>query len=392
MTNEHSEAILTPPPARRAARLEFVVSLLATVGILVYLLWPGGGPRSAEPAPTAPSTPDQVRLTEAGHLHLRPGSPLERKLQVVAVKPTRIKEPVITVTGTVVASLRSAPGGGRDWQFSSAELLTTYTDWQKAGADIAFTRTQLATIRQLADNRVAAQTALVQRLRKLVAAGTETEKDLAVAQTELIQAQVQGRKDLHEAETAWRLAQRNEAALGRQLQQAGVEADLLRDRSAEVDVVVADVPEAMLSRVRLGQSCEARFDCLGAKVFPGKVRSLSPVLSKERRSLRVLFTIHDSNDQLRPGMFADIGLGTDAREALLVPLAGVVHVDRTDFLLVRAAGSSWRITPVQVGELHETAVEVLDGLRAGDQVIGQGAILLKPLIVEARSGAGSRKR
>ena len=45
--------------------------------------------------------------------------------------------------------------------------------------------------------------------------------------------------------------------------------------------------------------------------------------------------------------------------------------------------SDWRVTEVQVGELHETAVEVLGGLHAGDKIAGQGVILLKPCIIEA---------
>ena len=89
-------------------------------------------------------------------------------------------------------------------------------------------------------------------------------------------------------------------------------------------------------------------------------------------------------------MFADVGLGTDAREALLVPSAGVVHVGRTDYLLVRVGERDWRPAAVQVGEVHRDAVEILDGVRSGTEVIGQGAILLKPTIVEAVQGAGSR--
>ncbi|MFH0903208.1 MAG: efflux RND transporter periplasmic adaptor subunit [Pseudomonadota bacterium] len=152
---------------------------------------------------------------------------------------------------------------------------------------------------------------------------------------------------------------------------------------------MADVPEAMLARVKMGQGCEARFMGVGDKVFAGTVRSISPVLSKERRSLRVLFTIGDPGDLLRPGMFADIGLGTDARQALLVPVAGVVHVGRSDFVLVRADQTTWRVTPVQVGELRDTMVEVLSGLEPGVEVMGKGAILLKPFIVEAAQRSAS---
>lgn len=390
------------PGASRAGRIQFWSCLAVTVALLVYLLWTPAAKRS-EPGVAAASSENQVELTATGDIRIQRDSPLQKKLQSTTVRPTRIAAAELTVTGTVVASLRPDKGKGRFWQFSSPELLTAYTDWQKAVADIAFARKQLDAIQQLADNRVSAQGTLVKRLKKLVEAGTDTDKDLAAAQTELLQAQIEGRKDVHEAETGLRVAQRSEAALSRQLQQAGVDSELLRNTAVEVDVVVADVPEALMSRVKLGQGCEARFVGVAGKHFSGNVRALSPVLSKERRSLRVLFSIDDPDDVLRPGMFADIGLGTDAREALLVPLAGVVHVGRTDYMLVRSGGSAapegswgdWRVTAVQVGEVQQSgaargAVEVLGGLRAGDVVLSEGAILLKPVVVEVLQRLGAR--
>jgi RND family efflux transporter MFP subunit len=307
-----------------------------------------------------------------------------RKLQVATIKPVKITAPALNVTGMVAASLRPGNRKGSDyWQFNSSELLTAFTDWQKATADITFAETQLAQIRQLADTRVTAQQKLVERMKKLVEAGTDTQKDLAAAEADLIQAQIQGRKEVHEAETAGRLARRSEAALARQLQQAGLDSELLQSAASDLDIVMADVPEGLMSRVKIGQGCEARFFGFPDQVFSGKVRALAPVLSKERRSLRVLFAISDPQDQLRPGMFADIGLGTDARDALLVAPEGVVHVGRSDYVLVRNGSGDWRVTEVQVGELHETGLEIVGGLRAGDQVAGQGVILLKPYIIQS---------
>jgi multidrug efflux pump subunit AcrA (membrane-fusion protein) len=81
-------------------------------------------------------------------------------------------------------------------------------------------------------------------------------------------------------------------------------------------------------------------------------------------------------------MFAEIGLGTDPRNALLAPADGVVHVGRTDYLLVATPSPDvWRVTPVEVGELREGQLEIVKGLKAGDRVLGQGTILLKPAIV-----------
>jgi len=147
--------------------------------------------------------------------------------------------------------------------------------------------------------------------------------------------------------------------------------------------VLADVPEARQGQVKVGQGCQATFFGLPNRRFAGKVLRIAPALSKERRSLRVLFTIDDLKDELRPGMFAEIGLGTDPREALLVPADGVLHVGRADYVLVGTEANTWQVADVQVGEPHNGDVEVLDGLKPVDRLIGKGAILFKPLIVRA---------
>jgi cobalt-zinc-cadmium efflux system membrane fusion protein len=381
--------------ARYWAWLQLLLCLLAAGGVLAYLLWEPGAAEPTDPRPTSPPEPE-VRLAGPNTIHIDPDCSLAKKLQTTTVRPAKITSPVLTVTGTVVASLRPADGKPTDyWQFSLPELLTTFTDWQKATADIAFAETQLAQVRLLGETRVAAQEKLVGRLKRLVEAGTDTEKDLAAAQAELIQSQITSRKEVHEADSALRIARRNEAAAARQLQQAGLEPELLRSTASDVDIVMADVPEGMVSRVKLGQGCEAKFFGFPNETFPGKVRAIAPVLSKERRSLRVLFAIRDPHDQLRPGMFADIGLGTDARDALLMPPEGVIHVGRSDYVLVRQPSGDWRVTEVQVGEPREGGIEILSGLRASDQVASRGVILLKPYLIEcleSRPAEGSVAR
>jgi membrane fusion protein, heavy metal efflux system len=389
-----------------------VIALALTLGALAYLLVTPAS-KSDPSADERAAPPDEpVRLVGPYLVRVEPGSPLAGKLQIADLHPTRITAPVLSVTGTVVASLRpgaangvvltpaflALAGGlpaGRSsdyWQFNAPEVLTTFTDWQKAKADITFTRMQLVRIREAAQARTAAQKDLVATMIKLEAVGSETKKQLAVEQATLRQYEIQEQKEVYEAEMAVRMAERNEAAAARQLQQAGLDPALLGSVTSDVDLVMADVPEGFLTRVKVGDGCEARFFGIPDQVFAGRVKSIAPVISKDRRSLRVLFTVDDLNDQLRPGMFAEIGLGTDPRDALLAPAEGVVHVGRTDYVLVAVGDPGvWRVTPVEVGEMREGRVEILKGLNAGDRVLGQGAILLKPFVAKAvQPGNGGR--
>jgi len=365
--------------------LQFLIALAATGGFLVYLLFsPSAPPSKTEPLTPRP-TVNVVEIIGPGLIRVQPGSPFDRKVHVVAVRVQTITDPVLTVTGRVAASLR--PGKDKEsdfWQFDTPEVLTAYIDWQKAQADIKFAEIQLAQVKELAAARTEAQRQVLARAERGVSIGDGTAKEVATEKANLIQTELTGRKEVHEAETTLRMAMRAEAAAAKLLQQSGLDPDLLRTATSDVDIVLADVPEGRLNRVKVGQDCQATFFGIPNERFSGKVTSIAPVLSKERRSLRVLFVIDDPDDKLRPGMFAEIGLGTDPRNAILAPADGVLHIGRADYVLTAAEqANTWRVTEVQVGEPHNGDVEILDGLRDGQRVVGKGAILFKPLVVRS---------
>ena len=369
--------------------VQLIVALLLTSGALAYLLWsPHRGPALPNPGAENSRQVDAVRSLGPGLIQIAPDTPLGKKLEVAEVAAEQLSAPLLTVTGSVVAELRPGSGPAEDrWQFSTPELLNAYTDWRKSNADVELAEKQLTEIRELTTDRIATQKKLVERLRKLVNAGTDAPKDLDAEEGKLREATIQGRKDILEAETAVRVAARNRAGLERQLSQAGADPHLLGRAPEGAAIIVADVPEAKVGLVRDGQACRARFYAFPGSVFAAKVSSLAPTISKERRTLRVLFELSDADARLRPGMFADVGLGTDSRDALLAPTDGVIHVGTADYLLTGAGPGTWKVTEVQVGEVRGPRVEIISGVKAGDKVLGKGAILLKPFIVQAVQGA-----
>jgi hypothetical protein len=398
MTNHLTTTPAQPPPDRSHSRFrrgwwwttaQLIVALALTSAALVFLLWsPHRGPALPNTGDESSRQVDAVRSLGSGLIQITPDTPLGKKLEVAKVTAEQLSAPILTVTGSVVAELRPGSGPAEDrWQFSTPELLNAYTDWRKSNADVELSEKQLTEIRELTADRIATQKKLVERLRKLVDAGTDAPKDLAAEEGNLRQATIQGRKDVLEAETAVRVAARNRAGLERQLSQAGADPHMLGRSPEGAAIIVADVPEVKVGLVRDGQACRARFYAFPGRVFAGKVSSLAPTISKERRTLRVLFELSDPEARLKPGMFADVGLGTDSRDALLAPTDGVIHVGTADYVLIGAEPETWKVTEVQVGEVHGSRVEILSGVKAGDKVLGRGAILLKPFIVQAVQGA-----
>ncbi len=369
--------------------VQLLLSLAVAVGVLIYLIY-GGKNASVEEGKRAARPEEVVQVVGPRSIRIRPGTGLDSELHVATAKAAWLTAPILPVTGAALASLRPGTEVAFDaWQFATPDLLSAFTDWQKAVTDIQYQETQLKAIRDLNESRISAQKEVVARMEKLVAAGTDTVKDLVAERTNLIQFEIQGRKDIRDQEEAVRLAHRTEAALSRQLQQAGLEPAMLRSAAAEGDIVVAEVPERLMDLVKLGMTCEVRFYALPSRVFTGKVSGISPVVSKDKRVLNVQFIVKDSENLIRPGMFAQVGLGTDKRQSLLIPADGVLHVGEKDYILVETEPQTWEITEVQIGELRGSDVEVLSGVKADDRVLGKGAILIKPVVVRCLQATDS---
>ena len=362
--------------------IQYFVSLAAVIAVLVYLTM-----HSTTPSVSIPSDADRaVAVQVIGHkrIAIAPDSPLASRLYIAKAETAEITTPLFTVTGVVAACLHPGNGDGEaHWQFHSPDLLAAYTDWQMAVDEVAFLEVQLVDTRQLAESQVEAAQKRFEQLQNLVAIGTETARDLAEAQTELFQAQIEGRRDIHEAQADLRLAQRTVAMLARQLELEGLEPALLVSAEGDMDIIIADVPESWGGKIHVGQSCNARFISLPGQSFTGTIHAIVPVLSLERRSFRVLLSVHDCDMTLRPGMFAEIGIGTDPRKALLVPSDAIIHTGRSDYVLVQEEDSTWRVAEVTVGELHDNVVEIIAGLQEGDTVMSRGAILLKSSIIRS---------
>ena len=311
------------------------------------------------------------------------------------------RAPRLKVTGSVVSRLppgkehspppaqllgEPAIAEGR-WDFNSPEVASAYADWLKARADVPFYEKQYGDIQKLAVETLKAKKDVFERLEKLVKAGTDPEKDLAAAKADYLQAKAQSQKDEHEAQTNINNAKRTLGTLERQLFAAGVDPELLASTTASTAIVVAEVPEDRVGLVERGQPCTAHFYAFPDESIPGVVRSLAPTITKDRRTLRVFFQIDDPRGRMKPGMFAEIGLGTNPRETILVPADAVLHVGQFDYVLVGAQGNEWRITRIRSGEQYGKHIEVLEGLKPGDRLIGEGAILLKPYLVQDMQAA-----
>jgi RND family efflux transporter MFP subunit len=132
-----------------------------------------------------------------------------------------------------------------------------------------------------------------------------------------------------------------------------------------------EFPEAELARIQVGDEVRLH-DATGA-IVAGRVRAVSPGVDASKRTGTVYAELPQPG-ALKAGAYVEGRVLTDSSPGLVVPAAAVVVRDGYPYVFtVDARSSMAKRLRVRTGERIGALVEVLAGLKAGDEVVVQGA-------------------
>ncbi len=138
----------------------------------------------------------------------------------------------------------------------------------------------------------------------------------------------------------------------------------------------AAVPEAQSGTVRIGQAATASLTAFPGESFGGRVIAILPTAQADSRTLTVRIELANAQGRLRPGMFASVALGEDARPALLVPSEAVIRTGTRTLVMLATGDGRYHPAEVRVGREGGGQTEVLQGLAVGEKVVASGQFLL----------------
>ena len=142
------------------------------------------------------------------------------------------------------------------------------------------------------------------------------------------------------------------------------------DDLAELEVEFS-VPELYFGRVRRGQPVIATSAAFPGRTFEGKIATIDTRVGAVSRAFRVRAVIPNPDLTLPAGMFMHVTVVLEERPAVLIPEQAVLAEGDSTFVFeLRDAQAERR--QVRLGQREAGAVEVLDGLAAGDVVIESG--------------------
>ncbi|MEO6812039.1 MAG: efflux RND transporter periplasmic adaptor subunit, partial [Isosphaeraceae bacterium] len=113
------------------------------------------------------------------------------------------------------------------------------------------------------------------------------------------------------------------------------------------------------------------------RTFHGKVIYSGDLVDEKSRSVLLLARAENPDRALKPGMFVEVKIhSTSARPAALIPISAILTEDDDQFVYVRIAPERFERRAVVASEHDGDRVAVLDGLKAGEEVVISGAFKL----------------
>lgn len=138
----------------------------------------------------------------------------------------------------------------------------------------------------------------------------------------------------------------------------------------------AALPEAQAGLVQVGQRATATLTAFPGEAFTGRIIAILPTASADSRTLTVRVELANRGGRLRPGMFAVVALGGDAKPALLVPSEAVIRTGTRSIVMLEKGDGRYHPAEVITGREGGGKTEILQGLAPGEKVVASGQFLL----------------
>lgn len=146
--------------------------------------------------------------------------------------------------------------------------------------------------------------------------------------------------------------------------------------------VLADVAESDIPLLRIGEPVKVTVAAFSGRVFEGKICQIYAIVDPNVHRQAVRCEVNDPRRQLRVGMLATVLIEVSHPvEATAIPADGIVREgDGTMTAWVTTDHRHFTQRVIETGTRENGEVQILGGLRPGEQVVTDGAIFLDNMV------------
>jgi RND family efflux transporter MFP subunit len=139
--------------------------------------------------------------------------------------------------------------------------------------------------------------------------------------------------------------------------------------------VKISVPENEVAKIAKGMKANFVVSALNDRTFEGRVAIISPVADMISRTYEAKILVSNRGLELKPGMVCDVNLEQPMeRELTMVPYQSVSKDSQNNAFVyvIPPGGKRVRKQIIITGQYHDTDLEVVSGLQAGQLIVNEG--------------------
>lgn len=340
----------------------------------------------------APPPPGPVITSEPGVIRFAPNAPDLDSLQIVAAQAEplpvsadlnarlavnaditgRIGAPVAGRVTVVLADIGTAVRAGQPLaRMDAPDLAQARADLQKAASDADLKRRAAKRAKTLFEGDALAR----RDLEGANADARSSNAELTRAQLRLRNLGGSSGTDLALAAPVSGYVLDRQIETGQQLT-AG-QGPLFTVTDPKRLWLLVDVPETAISRARIGEDVVFEVNAYPGRRFTARIKRIGLAVDPATRRVQVRAEAANPDLALKPEMFARARFVTDdGKVAIKVPNAALFEQGLKSYVFRVEAPGTFRRVPVSVGVRAEDASYVTAGLKDGDRIVGEGALLL----------------
>jgi membrane fusion protein, copper/silver efflux system len=128
--------------------------------------------------------------------------------------------------------------------------------------------------------------------------------------------------------------------------------------------------------LQVGVPVELTVDALPGPTYQGRVTFIHPQVDTTTRTLTARIEVPNRDGSLRPGMYVTARLTPASTRRLAVPLTAVLPTGTRQLVFVNRGDGQFVPRDVKTGARSDSLIEIVDGLKPGDEIVASATYLL----------------
>lgn len=145
-----------------------------------------------------------------------------------------------------------------------------------------------------------------------------------------------------------------------------------------------DAAEKNLPQLARGKVVTVRTPAYPDQTFSARVDAVADFLDPTTRTIKVRCSLDNAGRKLKSEMFVTASVDFNGATELLVPSRSMYFQNEKNYLFIDEGNGKFTRRPVKAGDVRDNRTEILEGLNEGEKVVTEGTLMLQQVLKPRR--------